>query len=84
MVIEDTLVNEDRQGQPVVGVGEPRAQVVDDELIVGREEVVARRQVQLQLCRAANRRRRRRHYRCTTHVHRITFLQEKKSSSLGI
>jgi len=72
MVIEDTLVNEDRQGQPVVGVGEPRAQVVDDELIVGREEVVARRQVQLQLCRAANRRRRRRH-RCTTHVHRITF-----------
>lgn len=41
MVIEDTLVNEDRQGQAVVGIGEPRAQVVDDELGVGREEVVA-------------------------------------------
>jgi hypothetical protein len=48
--------------------------------------VVARRQVQLQLCRAANRRRRRRH-RCTTKLHMYTeslLFARKKSSTLGI
>jgi len=44
MVTEDVLVDKDGQGQRLVG--EPRAEVVEDELGVGGEEVVARRQVQ--------------------------------------
>lgn len=50
MVMEDALVEEDRQGQRMVG--EPRPQVMEDELGVGGEEVVARRQVRHEPSRA--------------------------------